>query len=617
MKKLLFTLLGALLFIGCQSKSENNPTIRYDVSFPNAEHNEADITLTLEHLLPGPVTISMSRTSPGRYALHEFAKNVYDVTAINGSGDTLEISRPNLHNWIVKAHDGTIKFNYTLYGDHANGTYVGINEQHAHLNIPAAFAWVRDFPNTPITIQFHPPESSNWQVATQLKPTENPFIFTAPNYYYFLDSPTELSNFMLATWDAPVDTTGDVIRLAVHHNGTQKQVDRFAEMAQKVVAEQIAVFNEPADYDFGTYTFIADYLPYVYGDGMEHRNSTILTSRRSLEGENALRNLYTLSHEFFHSWNVERIRPETLEPFNFMEANVSKALWFAEGFTSYYDDLMIRRAGLISNEEYANDWSGSLNYVLNSAGNTFYNPIEMSMQAPFVDAAASIDAQNKYNTFISYYSWGSVLGLGLDLMLRSTFEDITLDDYMRLMWQKYGKTEKPYNIADLQQTLAEVTDSTQFAEQFFEEHIYQGNHIDLKPLLANAGFLLQKANPGEAVISFGQAKIDYKNGTSVIASNTEIGSPLYKAGLDDGDIILSIAGTQINNARDLQQLLTSHAPGDELPITFTSLGEEYETTVTLVEDQTLELVTFEQAGKELTEEMKNFRQDWLGSKAKN
>lgn len=617
MKNLLYTFLGILLFVGCQSKSEDTPTIRYDVRFPNAVHNEADITLTLQNLLPGPVTVSMSRTSPGRYALHEFAKNVYDVSAVNENGDTLEITRPDLHHWVINSHDGTIKFNYTLYGDHADGTYVGINEQHAHLNMPAAFAWVREFPDAPITVRFHPPEGSNWQVATQLKPTDNPFTFTAPNYYYFMDSPTELSDFMMVTWDAPVDTTGDVIRLAVHHNGTQEQVDRFAEMAQKVVAEQIAVYGEPSDYDFGTYTFIADYLPYAFGDGMEHRNSTILTSRRSLEGENALRNLFTLSHEFFHNWNVERIRPETLEPFDFMHANVSKALWFAEGFTSYYDRLMVRRAGIISNEDYAGGWSGSLNYVLHSPGNSFYNPIEMSMQAPFVDAAVSVDAQNKSNTFISYYSWGSVLGLGLDLKLRSTFKDITLDDYMRLMWQKYGKTEKPYDIADLQQTLAEVTDSTEFAKQFFEKYIYQGKDLDLKPLLANAGFLLRKANPGEAVISFGRAKIDYKNGDAVITSNTEIGSPLYKAGLDDGDVIHSIGGTQINNARDVQQILASHAPGDELSVTFTSFGEEYESTVTLAEDPTLELVTFEQAGKELTEEMKQFREAWLGSKAKN
>src|SRR5699024_3522830 len=110
----------------------------------------------------------------------------------------------------------------------------------------------------------------------------------------------------------------------------------------------------------------------------------------------------------------------------------------------------------------------------------------MSSQAPFVDAATSVDEQNKSNTFISYYSWGSTIALGLDLMLRSTFDGVTLDDLMRRMWTKYGKPEEPYQIADIQATLAEVTDSTEFAEQFFDRHIYDGQQVDLKPLLARA-----------------------------------------------------------------------------------------------------------------------------------
>lgn len=614
MKRLFFLLLSAALFAGCQPDDPQMPSIKYDVRFPNAEHNEAEITLTVENLLPVPTTISMSRTSPGRYALHEFAKNVHNVSAVNGKGDTLEIYRPDLHNWTVRGHDGTIKFMYTLFGRHADGTYTGINEQHAHMNMPATFAWVQELPDTPVEIEFHPPSDANWKVATQLKSTDDPYTFTAPNYYYFLDSPTELSDFTLTEWEAPSDTTTQIVRLAVHHNGTQDQANGYTEMAKKVVAEQIAVYGQPADFDYDTYTFIADYLPYVYGDGMEHRNSTILTSQTPLEGDGALQNLGTLSHEFFHSWNVERLRPQTLEPFNFMEANVSGSLWFAEGFTSYYDDLTIRRAGLISDEKYANDWAGTLNYVLNSAGSQYYNPIEMSMQAPFVDAAKSVDAQNKSNTFISYYSWGAVLGLGLDLTLRTTFDDVTLDDYMRMMWEKFGKTEKPYTLTDLQETLGEVSDSTEFADAFFKKYIHQGQHVDLKPLLAQAGFELQKVNPNEAVVSFGWSKIDYEGGEATISSNTQVGSPLYKAGVGDGDVILSIGGTSIKNARDLQRLLAGHKPGDELAISYTSLGKEYQSSITLAENLQLELMTFEQVDKELTPEMKAFRESWLGSK---
>jgi len=614
MKKLFLAIIAIILFVDVNAQSTQEPSITYDVRFPNAKHNEAEITLTLRNISEGSKTISMSRTSPGRYALHEFAKNAYHVSAVDGAGNALKIEHPDLHNWTVSGHDGTIKFRYTLYGRHADGTYTGINEQHAHLNIPATFVWVKELFDEAVKVRFHPPKGAEWKVATQLKPTDDPYTYTASDFYYLLDSPTELSNFMTAEWKAPQDPTGQTIRLAVHHNGTEKQVKDYAGMAQKVVAEQVAVYGEPANFDYDTYTFIADYLPYVYGDGMEHRNSTILTSRRPLQGDGALQNLYTLSHEFFHSWNVERIRPKSLEPFDFQKANVSGALWFAEGFTSYYDDLIIRRAGIISDEKYANDWAGTLNYVLNSPGNKYYNPVEMSMQAPFVDAAKSVDEQNKSNTFISYYPWGAVIGLGLDLSLRSTFDGVSLDDYMQRVWMKYGKSEKPYTLDDLEQTLAEVTGSTEFATHFFDEYIRKGKYINLRSLLARAGFLLQKAHPGEAALSFGRANINYEDGKAVISGNTEVGSPLYKAGLDANDVIKSIDGKEIANARDMKKLLAASEPGEELNIKYESLGEQYKTTIRLAANPELEVLTYEQAGMQLTDEMRAFRSDWLGSK---
>lgn len=609
-------IIGLLLLAGCTSKEQTKANVTYDIRFPNAAHNEAEVTLTISNLNPVPLQLTMSRTSPGRYALHEFAKNVYNVHAVNEAGDTLQIDHPDLHNWEIRDHDGTVKFNYTLYGDHADGTYSGINRQHAHLNIPASLVWMRGLEDEEITVRFHPPEDSNWKVATQLKPTSDSTTFIAPDLYYLMDSPTELSNFGMNTWTIRGDTTNYEIRIALHHNGTEQQLNDYTTMAKKVVAEQIAVYGGPPAFDYGTYTFIADYLPYVYGDGMEHRNSTILTSTRSL-AEGALRNLYTLSHEFFHAWNVERIRPKSLEPFDFTEANVSGALWFAEGFTSYYDDLIIRRTGLIDDKEYASGWSGTLNSVLNSPGSRYYSPVEMSRQAPFVDAARSVDQQNKSNTFISYYSWGAVLGLGLDLKMRATFGDITLDDYMRAMWNKFGEPETPYTLDDLEATLAEVTDSTEFAEQFFARHIYDSKHVDLKPLLARAGFVMEKERPGQAVLSFGSNKISFENSEPTIVSNTSIGSPLYKAGIDRGDVILQIDGQNISGAQALQRILNRHVPGDTLNIKYRSLGEEINASIVLAEDPTLRIVPYEEAGKQLTAKMESFRESWLGSKAGN
>jgi len=610
-------LIASLVVVSCNSypgAEGGGIKYHYNISFPNAVHNEAEITITLSNLDSGPVHFSMSRSSPGRYALHEFAKNVYNVTALDGEGNNLEFTRPDLHTWKVTGHDGSIIFSYTLYADRADGTYSGINEKHAHLNMPATFVWAEEYRHHPITIEFKPPGGREWDVATQLESTDDPYRYRAPDLYYFLDSPTELSDQDVRTWNI---TSGDsiyTIRLAVHHDGTEEQVDRYADMAKKVVDEQVSIFGEAPEFDYGTYTFIADYLPYVFGDGMEHRNSTILTGTRSLEDrDSALRNLRTLSHEFFHAWNVERIRPKTLEPFDFKMANVSGALWFAEGFTSYYDDLVIRRAGLTDNNAFAESWNSTLNYVLNSPGRRFFNPVRMSMQAPFVDAATSVDPQNKANTFISYYSWGAVIGLGLDLMIRSEFEELSLDDFMRTMWHDFGKTEIPYTIPDLENTLAEVTGSTDFAGQFFERYIYDGKIIELDSLLARAGFLLRKVNPERAAIDWGDSKIDYSGGTASVVKNTLIGSPLYNAGIDRGDVILEMDGQELNNARILNRLLAAHKPGDTITVTFRSLGDEYTTEMTLIEDPRLELVTFEQAGREITDEIRQFRDAWLGS----
>ncbi len=469
--------------------------IVYEVSFPNVVHHEAEIAVTFTALPPSPLELRMSRSSPGRYALHEFAKNVYSLTAVDGEGNRLDVRRPNPYQWDVSGHDGTVRVTYTLFADRADGTYSQVDRTHAHFNIPATFMWARGVGEQEITVTFVPPDGSRWKVATQLFPTADPMTYTAPNLYYFMDSPIELSDFDLREWTVSPAGENQTIRLAVHHDGSDAEVDEFERMVRDVVDEEIAVFGEAPEFDGGTYTFIADYLPYVSGDGMEHRNSTILSSTRSLR-DGPLRVLGTVSHEFFHAWNVERIRPRSLEPFDFERANMSGELWFAEGFTSYYTSLLIRRAGLTTVEQYASAISGGLDFVINSPGRQYFSPIEMSMQAPFVDAATAVDPTNRSNTFISYYTWGSVIGLNLDLTLRSRF-DATLDGFMQRVWQRFGKTEVPYTIDDLEETLGGFTGDDDFATDFFARFVRGREVPDYAALLANAGFLLRPAQPND------------------------------------------------------------------------------------------------------------------------
>lgn len=582
--------------------------VRYDVSFDNAVHHEARVTITWSDIGDEPLQLRMSRSSPGRYAIHEFAKNVYNVWVVDGNGDRLPATRANPYQWDVAGHGGTVSVTYTIYADRAGGTYSGIDLTHAHLNMPATFMWARGFEDRPISITFFPVDDS-WKIATQLVPTDDPYVYTAPNLQYFFDSPTELSNFSLRSWEVESGDDTYTIRLAVHHDGIEEDIDRYTEKAKKIVAEHTRIYGELPPFDFGTYTFIADYLPYVAGDGMEHRNSTVLTSRRSLLESN-FGQLGTLSHEFFHAWNVERIRPVDLEPFDFERANMSENLWFAEGFTSYYGDLVMRRAGQMSDTEFADSLTYYVNTVSNSPGRNFASPQGMSRQAPFVDAASAIDPTNFQNVFISYYTYGAAIAVALDLEIRERFAGRSLDSLMRQMWQMHGRNAIPYTNADLREALADVTGDQRFADDFFTRFIEASALPDYAALLANAGFRLQRANPGRATA--GPVSLDFEGKTALISDNTIIGTPLYEAGLDRGDEVLAVDRLSINSRQNWNDAIGRYNPGDTAIIRFRQRGVERTSQLTFDEDPSLEVVPFETAGLDVSKAIRDFRRGWLG-----
>ncbi|HEX6090294.1 MAG TPA: hypothetical protein VFZ13_09045 [Gemmatimonadales bacterium] len=603
--------LAITLALPATARAQSADTTRYEIAFPNAVHHEAEVTVEFRGVPAGPLELRMSRSSPGRYALHEFAKNVYAVRAADSRGRALTITRPNPHQWNVSGHDGTVVVKYTLFGDRVDGTYTAIDGTHAHLNMPATFMWARGFGSRPIRITFRPVRP-DWKVATQLAPTSDPLSFTAPHLQYFMDSPTELSAHDVRSWTAGEGAGAQTIRFALHHAGTPAELDSFADRVKRVVAEQAAMWGELPRFDVGTYTFIADYLPYANGDGMEHRNSTVVTSSRPLSAP-GFGLLGTVSHEFFHAWNVERIRPESLEPFDFEEANMSGELWLAEGFTSYYDDLFIRRAGIMTLDQYAEALSGGVDFVINAPGRRFFSPVEMSMQAPFVDAAASIDPQNRANTFISYYTWGAVLGLALDLDIRARFAGKSLDDFMRLLWTRHGRTERPYTLGDVESALAEVT-TADYAAAIFRRYINGRDVPPLDTLLARAGLALRPARPGK--VWLGPVGLNEQDSTLAVVSSPTIGSPLYAAGIERGDRLVSLAGRALVTSADLDAALSDRKAGAVVPAVIIGREGRKEVPITLAEDFTLEVVTFEKAGRPVTRAIERFRLGWMAPRAK-
>jgi predicted metalloprotease with PDZ domain len=557
--------------------------------------------------------LRMSRSSPGRYSLHDFAKNVYDVHAFGADGRELPTSRPDPYGWNVTGHGGTVTVKYKVFGDRVDGTYLAVDTTHAHINMPAAIMWAHGLDDRPATVTFEQPAGARWQVATQLHPGSSALEFTAPNLQYLMDSPSEFGTESIRQFTVG----GRTFRFSLHHTGTAAELDGFVTDVEKIVRQEGAIYGEYPEYEPGHYTFLADYLPYANGDGMEHRNSTVITSSGSIATtrENLLD---TVAHEFFHGWNVERIRPKGLEPFDFDRANLSGELWLAEGFTQYYGPLTMQRAKLVDVSATARTFARLIETV-SGPGHLVRSAEEMSRMAPFIDGGRSIDRTNWSTTVISYYPYGGAIALALDLTLRDRSDGkLSLDDFMRAMWKNYGKpgasregyVDHPYTITDAETTLAAVSGDKAFARDFFARFIQGHDVADYARLLARAGFTMKKRHPGRAWL--GDLHLESRDGWRVSALVPPTW-PIYATGIDEDDELQQVDGQKITSAADLVTAVRRHKPGDRVPIVFVDRTRAPKTaSVTLVEDPHMDVVPADAPA--LTASQKAFRDAWLGAK---
>jgi predicted metalloprotease with PDZ domain len=608
-------LLFALVPVFAPSFVFAQPSIQYRFSFPEPEHRWMQVEAVFSALPPEPLELRMSVSSPGRYSSHDFAKNVYGVEIRGDGGRIIEPERPDADGWTVRGHGGTVVVRYKVFGDRVDGTYLAIDTTHAHINMPAAVMWARGLEDRPAMLHFEPPAGrEDWKVATQLFPGSSANEFTAPNLQYLMDSPVEFGPIALREFD--VD--GQTIRIAVHHDGTDAELDAFAADVERIVRVQGRIFGEYPKFEPGHYTFLADYLPYASGDGMEHRNSTVLTAAASIRSNRAGL-LDTVSHEFFHAWNVERIRPRSLEPFDFERTNVSGELWLGEGFTQYYGVLALVRAGLQDVGQLAARLDGFVENVAANPAREVRSAVDMSRMAPFVDGSRTLDRTNWQTTFISYYTYGAAIALALDLSLRQRSNGvISLDDYMRALWREHGASgggapgyvDRPYTLDDLEQRLAETSGDRAFASEFFARYVYGHEAADYRSLLARAGFVLRPSRPGHAWI--GDLRFDERRSGLRLTSSPEINSPAYRAGLDVDDELREVDGQPVRSATDVASALARLKPGERLSVTFADRSGATRTgTVIVEEDPALEVVPVERGGGMLTDEQRAFRSAWL------
>jgi predicted metalloprotease with PDZ domain len=265
---------------------------------------------------------------------------------------------------------------------------------------------------------------------------------------------------------------------------------------------------------------------------------------------------------------------------------------------------------------------GDVAYLLGTPGSQYRSARDMSRLAPLVDGSSDDFPKYWSNDFVSYYSYGDAVALGLDLTLRARSKSrITLDDFMRAMWRAYGKpggpapglVGKPYTIADVQAQLAAVSGDPSFAAEFVRRYIAGTEKVDYASLLLRAGFVLRKP-AGKA--SLGQLRLQKGEKGLRVVNSTLIGSPVYKAGVDLDDEVLSVGGIAVAAPEDVAKALTGKAVGDRVEIVFLRRGQEVRATAALGEPTELEVVTVESMGTPLSSEQKLFREAWLGSKVK-
>ena len=613
--RLLFVCLAAALVWGLSASPRAAEPLRYRLSFPEPEHHVMQVEATFPDAGGAPLELRMSQSSPGRYSLHNFSKNVFDVHAFGADGREIETTRPDPFGWTVPAHGPVVTIRYRVFGDFLDGTYLAFDGTHAHINMPAAILWARGMDDRPATIVLEPPAGRRWQAATQLHAGDAPLTFTAPNLQYLMDSPIEFGAISVRE----VPTGGPAVRVAMHHTGTDADLDAFAGDLARVVRVEGAIFGEFPAYEPGRYTFIVDSLPDAIPDGMEHRNSTVITSRSTIQGDRQDL-LWSAAHEFFHGWNVERIRPRSIEPFDLTRANMSDELWLAEGFTEYYGAIALRRAGLTSLGQTLETFKRFVTSVTLAPSRGRRSAVDMSRLAVFSDRDVPEDRTNMADTFVSYYDYGGALALALDLELRQrTGGRLSLDDYMRELWRVHGRpgggrqgyVDHPYTMADAEARLADVAGDAAFARDFFARFVTGHDVPDFERLPGSAGLSLHPASPARAWL--GDLRLSARaSGLHLVqapASNT----PAFAAGLDVDDELQTLDGTRVTTPLAVDNVLDRHKPGDRIEVTFRSREGARRATVTVAANPEWELLPSEEQGDVLTPAQRAVRDRWLGT----
>ncbi len=546
-----------------------NFSISYRVVPKHPEAHLFEVTCTIQSPGSEGQIVSLPAWIPGSYMIRDFARNIVSLHGHCGD-EAIAVRKLDKQTWQFGRCEGPLIIHYEVYAWDLSVRAAHLDSTHGYFNGTSLFLMVQGYEQHACGVEILPPQGNQyqrWQLATTLPRNGAPpygfGLYMASDYDELIDHPVEMGTFTLASFQAG-GLPHDVVITGRHRADTK----RLCSDLQRICQTHIDMFGELPAMD--RYLFMIMAVGEGYG-GLEHRSSTSLLCSRNdlpLSGEAKITEEYrTLlglcSHEYFHTWNVKRIKPEAFAPYDLTREVYTRQLWAFEGITSYYDDLALVRCGLITAEEYLELLAQTITRVWRGSGR-----FKQSVADSSFDAWSKFYKQdeNAPNGIVSYYTKGALIALALDLTLRREIKHkISLDDVMRALWSRFGRTGVGVPEGSVEKTAAEISKLN--LNDFFNRYVTGTEDPDLKSVLhdmaiefnlragENADDKGGKPAQGEPHPTLG-ARLATDSGGAKVTHVYDAG-PAQRAGISAGDVLIAVNGIRIVKS-NAEKLLASY-----------------------------------------------------------
>lgn len=531
------------------------PAIQYQVAMPQPQSHLFEVTLLVQGWAASVLDLKLPVWTPGSYLVREYAKHIQDFGAEAGSQrQPLPWRKVGKNHWRINPENAAeIIVRYRVFANDLSVRTNHLDATHGYFNGAALFFFLPGYEQESIQVTILPPKP-DWQVTTSLPSIADVSnTFVAKDFDTLVDSPFEIGCHRLYDFEV----LGKPHQLAIWGQGNADP-ERIIADTKKVIEVEAKLFG---GLPYDRYVFLLHLSGNGFG-GLEHQNCCSLNYPRL--GFRAKDKYYKfvqlVAHEFFHLWNVKRIRPKALEKFNYEQESYTTSLWFCEGTTSYYDLLIPLRANIYDPKTFLENLSKDITRLQTTPGRGVQPLAESSFDAWI--KLYRRDA-NSDNSQISYYLKGELVSLLLDLLIRARHGNLrSLDDVMRLMWQRFGMQEVGFTPAQLQEVITSVADTD--LSDFFGRYIYGTDELPFHDYLEPFGLKLSAVNEEDKIPYLGMV-VKTEHGQEMIkfvAAN----SPAGVAGVDAGDQLLAINSWRVTGEQ-LSDRLKDYAPGETIELT--------------------------------------------------